>query len=146
MNNDEVFFSISSGANSVKVIPERFTYQDSNNAWDSNWITAYVEIKAGAFSGRYKADFRNIDFASLEKELKYLYNHLDSTATFDPLESYLKIIFKGDGLGHIEVFCEASDNPGWAPNSIDFYMHIDQTYIPQLISQLGLIVKEFPLK
>jgi len=145
MHDDKLLFSIETESSYIKIIPELFTYPNSNNGWDSSWITSFLEIKAGAFSGRYKADFRNHDFITLKKELEYLYDHLESSARFDPLESYLNITFRGDGLGHIEVFCEASDNPGTAPTSIEFYMSIDQTYLQSLIRQLDSIVNEFPL-
>jgi hypothetical protein len=87
----------------------------------------------------------SVDFAKFKNELEYLYDHLDSSATFEGLERYLTIILKGDGLGHLEGFCLASDKPGWMPNDLEFYLSIDQTYIPQLINQLGNIILEFPI-
>jgi len=145
METDELFFEISDGNNQVKVIPTNFIYPDAELEFDSYWLKSDVIVKAGTFSGSYEADFMSVDFAKFKNELEYLYNHLDSTATFEGLERYLKIILKGDGLGHLEGFCQASDKPGWMPNDLEFYLSIDQTYIPSLIRQLENIILKFPV-
>ena len=144
MEVNELFFEINDGNNQVKVTPKNFIYPNAEQVWDSYWLKSDVIIKAGAFSGNYEADFMSVDFAKFKKELEYLYDHLDSTATFEGLEQYLTITLKGDGLGHLEGLCQASDKPGWMPNDLEFYLNIDQTHIPGLIRQLDNIIKEFP--
>ena len=144
MDSEDVFFEIKGGGDFITVIAQKFSYQNSDDSWDRRWITAEVRIKAGAFSGRYGAQFMNVDFSAFKKELEYLYEHLDSSALFEDLDQYLKIKIKGDGLGHLEVFCKATDNPGYLENRLAFYITTDQTYIPQLIRQLERINKEFP--
>jgi len=54
----------------------------------------------------------SVDFRTFKKQLAYLYHHLAAPARFEGLESYLTIEIQGDGLGHLEVLCSASDNPG----------------------------------
>ena len=141
----ELFFEISDGNNQVKVIPKNFIYPDAELEFDSYWLKSDVIVKAGAFSGCYEADFMSVDFAKFKNELEYLYNHLDSTAIFEGSERYLKIVLNGDGLGHLEVFCQASNNPGWMPNDLEFFLSIDQTYIPPLLRQLENIILKFPV-
>jgi hypothetical protein len=143
MNGDEIFLEIIDNGDFIKVTPQGFTYPDTDNEWDSKWLRAEVQIKVGAFAGNYIGEFMNVDFFELRKHLTYLYDHLGSSFTFEPLESYLKLTFKGDGLGHIELFCQASDNPGWNASNFEFYLNIDQTFIPKLINQLDLIIEEY---
>jgi hypothetical protein len=145
MESEEVFFEIKAGGDYIRVIPSKLSYKNCDNPWDRNWLTAEVKVKAGAFFGQYEAQFMTVDFREFKKRLEYLYDHLESSAIFEDLEQYLKINIKGDGLGHLEVFCEASDNPGYMARHIMFYLSIDQTYIPQLISQLKEIDHEFPV-
>lgn len=142
---DELFFEINDGNNLVKVIPKKFIYPNAELVWDSYWLKATVIIRAGAFSGTYEADFMSVDFVKFKKELEHLYHNLNSTATFEGLERYLSITLNGDGLGHLEGFCHASDKPGWMQNDLEFYVNIDQTYIPKLIRQLENIISEFPI-
>jgi hypothetical protein len=87
-----------------------------------------------------------VDFRIFKSQLVYLYDNLNTTARFEGLESYLSINIKGDRIGHLEVFCEASDNSGWMASKFEFYLNIDQTYIQQLIRQLENIINEFPAK
>ncbi len=144
MELEEVFFEIKAGGDFIKVVPQEFSYKNSDHSWDRNWITTEVIIKAGGFSGHYGAQFMIVDFKEFKKQLEYSYDHLDKSAIFEDLERYLKINIKGDGLGHFEIFCEVSDNPGYLERQLAFYLSIDQTYIPQLIRQLDGIAREFP--
>jgi hypothetical protein len=143
METDKPYFEIKSDGDWIKVLTKGFSYPNSSDDYDSQWIKCYIDLKAGVFSANYKAEFMTVDFKQFKKGLEYLYEHLDRTAKFEGLEGYLKITLKGDGIGHMEVFCEASEQPGYHESTLSFYLDIDQTFIPQLIRQLDEIIDSF---
>ena len=113
--------------------------------WDANWINARVEIKARSFSGTYLAQLQTLDFSQFKKGVESLYANLEGITQFNSMEDWLKIIIRGDGIGHFDVECEACDIPGTG-NRLEFKMEIDQTEIPRLIDQLDDILTKFPVR
>ena len=146
METDRPYFEINSDGNWIKVLADGFSYPNSSDDYDSQWLKCYVDLKAGVFSANYKAEFMTTDFRKFKKELGYLYEHLDRTVRFEGLEGYLNITLKGDGIGHMEVFCEATERAGYQETTLSFYLDIDQTFIPKLIRQLDGILGSFNKK
>ncbi len=130
----------------LQIETTNYSYPDSNDFWDGNWINARIEIKVGGFQGDYKAQLRNVDFLDFRDGLERLYNKLDGFTNFYCLEDYLKIEVKGDGLGHFSADCIANDNPGIYGNCLEFTLEFDQTEIHGLTTMLDDILKEFPIK
>ncbi|MDB5154950.1 MAG: hypothetical protein JWR54_3701 [Mucilaginibacter sp.] len=88
MQASEIFLEIKDQTNWIKVSPKQFTYADADLAWDSNWIDTEVTTAAGRFSANYQAQFMSVECRTFKERLEYLYNHLDSSAKFEGLESY----------------------------------------------------------
>ena len=129
----------------LKVEVLNYLYPDKTDYWDANWLNTKIQIKVGAFSGNYFAQMQTIDFSGFEKELKRLYTDLNGVTQFYSIEDWLTLKFIGDGIGHFLVECLACDFPGTG-NTLKFDLEIDQTYIPELLNQLGNILKKYPLK
>ena len=104
-----------------------------------------ISVKAGPFSGKFKANLMTTDFEMFKNGIIELYNKLDGVATFYTLESQVDIKIMGDGIGHLTAQCEVIDNVG-VGNKLEFEIDFDQTQIPELINQLEKITKEFPVK
>ena len=133
-------------SNYLQIETTNYSFPDSNDFWDGNWINVRIEIKAGAFRGDYEAQLRNVDFLDFRDGLERLYNKLDGFTNFDCIEDYLKIKIKGDGLGHFTADCIANDDPGIYGNCLEFTLEFDQTEIHGLTKMLDDILKEFPIK
>lgn len=141
---DEIFFELNCEGNFIRVTPIEFINYNSELSWDKNWIKTKIEIKAGVFTGKYLGEFMTHDFVNFKKELQHLYANLNSSATFDGLEGYLKLTIKGDDLGHLDLTCIATDKPVDG-NELVSHLILDQTYIPALLRQLDEIIKAFPV-
>lgn len=114
---------------------------DPNDYW---WISGEVSVAAGAFSGRFPANFRSPDFPPLREQLEMLYRQLEGTAAFATLEEQLELQFVGDGLGHILIRGKARDLAGTG-NRLAFETEIDQTELPAIIAALRLVEIEYPV-
>jgi hypothetical protein len=143
MNEETIFFEISESGNFIRIDLIGFNHPNAELDWDKNWLKGLVKVKAGGFSGEFKADFMTVDFLSFKNELKKLYDKLNGVATFYTLESQVEIKIVGDGIGHLNAECEVMDNAGTG-NKLEFEINFDQTHIPKIITQLEKITNRFP--
>lgn len=145
MENDEPFFEIFDSGNFLRITPIRYKYYSASDDWDKNWLEVQIKVKAGAFSAVYKADLMTIGFKTLKDYFEYIYNHLSGEFQFENIEHCIKLNLKGDGIGHFEIDCTVTDEPGYLESSLSFYLSIDQTQIMPLVRQLDTIIAQFPI-
>lgn len=143
IDEETVFFEISGNGNFVKINLLGLSHPNAELDWDKNWVKGFVEVKAGAFSGGFDADFMTTDFANFRSELEELYNKLTGTATFSTLEDQVNIKIVGDGIGHLIAECYVMDIAGLG-SKLQFEVDFDQTYIPNVIRELEKIISRFP--
>ena len=143
MNEETTFFEISESGNFIRIELIDFSHPNAEMDWDANWLKGFVNVKAGGFSGEFKADFMTVDFESFKTELTKLYVNLNGIATFNTLESQVEIKIIGDGIGHLSAECEVMDYAGMG-NKLEFKINFDQTHIPKILEQLEKITNRFP--
>ena len=144
-DRQDISFEIFDSGNLVRLEPIELIKYDSGLDWDRNLVKTKVTLKGGKFSGQYVGDFMTVDFEKFKQELSKLYDNLNWTANFIDLEGYLNLKIIGDGLGHFEVNVLACGQPGIDGSQLTFKMSFDQTQIKELVYQLDLITKEYPI-
>jgi hypothetical protein len=107
------------------------------------WLSCELKIAVGAWSGSFDACLTTWDFPNFRQQLETLYDSLDGTAQFVTLEGQLEMIFTIDNRGHIVANCVAVDRVG-DDNRLSFRLEMDQSHLPQIISQLRDIEAAFP--
>ena len=143
MNEENIFLEIEESGDFIRIELIDFSHPNAELDWDKNWVSGFVNVKAGAFSGVFKADFMTVDFVSFKNKLAKLYDKLNGIATFHTLESQVEIKIVGDGIGHLKAECEVMDYAGTG-NKLVFEINFDQTHIPKILNQLEKITKKFP--
>lgn len=138
-------FEIFDAGDLIRLEPIQVYDDTSQLDWDRNWVRTKVTVKGGAFSGQYTADFISTDFELFKRDMKNLDKDFKGTAKLEPLEGQLVLNIKGDGLGHFEVKCTATDQPGYG-GTLTFTLSFDQTELGRLINELDKITKAFPIK
>ncbi|SRR5690606_25780648 len=141
----DIHFEIFDAGNLVRLEPIELIKYDSDIDWDQNWVKTKITVKGGNFSGHYPADILTVDFEKFQQELSQLYDNLKGTANFNDLEGFLELKIDGDGIGHFEVKVKACDHPGIYGSELTFKLTFDQTKLKELISQLDIITKQFPI-
>jgi len=141
----EPHFEIFDAGDILRLEPIQVYDDTSQLDWDRNWVKTKVTVKGGVFSGQFLADFMTTDFELFKRELIKLDKDFSGTAKLEPLEGQLLLNISGDGLGHFEVKCKATDQPGYG-GTLSFVFSFDQTELPRLISELDKITKAFPIK
>ncbi|MBO9682864.1 MAG: hypothetical protein J7502_09400 [Flavisolibacter sp.] len=135
-------FTIASNGDYIEIAVINYAYLNSQDTYDKNWLNVVITIKAGAFSGKFKAFFQTSDFVGLFRYLSEAYDNLSKEYKFTTLEEQLEIEFIGDGFGHINIDAVAQDQAGIG-NTLNFELRIDQTDVKTLIHQLDIILKEY---
>ncbi len=128
----------------VIVSPSRRERPHDTDYWDGNWVYATVTIAAGAFRGSFEAQFRADEFADFRDQLRPLYENLAGRAAFRPMEPWLLIEIKGDGMGHFHAACRADDRPATG-NALAFTIDFDETELPAILRGLDEICETFPV-
>lgn len=117
----------------------------SGEFYDDNWLSCEVDIRAGAFAGRYPASVLTADFDDLRQDLERLHRDLQGTASFEPMEHPLRIDFRCDGLGHVHATGIAMDQPGQG-QALHFSLSFDQTELGEALVGLQSIMQAFPVR
>lgn len=143
MIDENIYLEISGNGNFIRIELIGLSHESAELNWDKTWITGFVKLKAGGFSGEFKAEFMTIDFIQFQEELEFLYNNLSGNANFQTLEDQVEIKISGDGLGHLEAECVVMDSAGFG-NKLEFEIQFDQTFLPRITNQLKQITSKFP--
>jgi hypothetical protein len=117
----------------------------SGEYYDDNWLSCEIQVRAGAFRGKYQANFLTFELAGLLRDLERLYHDLKGSAVFEPMESQLDLKFSCDGLGHILTSCTAMDQAGIG-HSLHVSFSFDQTYLAKSLAELREVVHAFPAR
>jgi hypothetical protein len=112
--------------------------------FDANLLDTMVEVHVGGFGGTIAAEIRTDEFRSFRDELEQLFVKLDGSAQLYVLQGQINLNFQGDGLGHFKVRGSVTDRVG-VGNVLEFQLHLDQTFLPDLLAQLDEIDVEFPV-
>jgi hypothetical protein len=111
---------------------------------DGNWIDCELEVAAGAFRGRLRADLRSEEFHAFLEDMEALSRALEGSASFDTMEGCLAFALTGDGHGHVRVSGEAVD-PADAGNRLIFDFAIEPACLPDICQSLGYFLAAFPV-
>lgn len=140
----KLFFEIFDAGDIIRFEPVQLSNPGAELDWDRSWVKTIVTVKGGVFKGQYIAEFTTIDFELFRQQLKKLDSDFNASATFEPLEQQLVLQIKGDGLGHFEVYCEATPESHLG-QQLTFSLGFDQTEIKSLVGQLDTITRKFPI-
>jgi hypothetical protein len=111
---------------------------------DGNWLDCVAEIAAGDFRGRVSGVIRAEEIEQFQQDLSRLYEHLKGKAVFETLEGWINVCIAGDGRGHLEARGQLCDNLA-AENTLDFCLHLDQSYLPTALGQMRATLAEYPV-
>lgn len=113
--------------------------------YDDNWLFCEVSVHAGAFRGKFNANFLTSELAHLLQGLAKLHQQLSGEYSFEPMEGQLLLKAKCDSLGHLEIEGEAMDQAG-VGHTLSFSLSLDQTYLSETLRQLSDVALAFPVR
>jgi len=121
-------------------------HSDSDNYYDTNWLSCNISTKVGCFIGEVKSDIclRTDEFQRFLVDLESLYDSLKGKAEYSTMEDWIKIEMSGDGQGHIKTKGFVIDKH-CDGNRLDFTINLDQTNLPKIIKDLKELLEKYPV-
>ncbi len=139
----ECTVSFASRGDNVTIRVSGYLFPDAEHARDANALTGTVNIRAGAFSGSYRAMFHTWDFAELRGHLATMQDDLRGEARFDTLEHLLEMVFRGDGRGDFTIAGKCTDDPAYG-NRLLFELAVDRAQLKAALAQLDAVLRAYP--
>jgi hypothetical protein len=133
------------GAQHILIRPLSRSTPGLFDAWDGNGIDCEVEIAAGSFQGRFRADIRSDEFHTFLEQIDALSAASDSTASLTSMEGQLAVSLSGDGGGRVRVAGEAVDVVG-AGNRLQFGFEVELASVSEIARSLDHLLAAFPVK
>src|SRR3989441_8155558 len=121
---------------------------DQSDYWDGNWLTAWVEVAAGPFRGKYLADLRAEEFVHFRDQLQTLYEDREAPpAEFESMEPWLRFeVHRSDRLGHLRVSGRAQTHPFFDSHNVFYFvLELEQGFLEATLDELGKVIEEFPV-
>jgi hypothetical protein len=99
------------------------------------WLPAEVQVHCDGWRGAFNTEFMRGELHRLALELRRLRETLKRETRFDPLEGQLRLVFEGDGKGHIKLRGKAV-NIRHSSTFLNFEIELDQSYLENIIRGL----------
>lgn len=118
---------------------------DAQDYDDGNWLNASVHIAISGFRAEFPYAARASDLANFLSELSALYSSMRGTAKYHSLEEDIILDGRIDEIGGIEWSCVAQ-HPHGIGAKLEFRFRADQSYLPDLVSQLTEVLSKYPVR
>jgi hypothetical protein len=115
------------------------------DTWDGNGIDCEIEIAAGSFQGRFRADIRSDECHTFLEQIDALTAALDGTASLTSMEGQMALSLTGAENGRIRVVGEAVDIVG-VGNRLQFGFEVEHAALSEISRSLEHLLAAFPVK
>jgi hypothetical protein len=115
------------------------------DASDANGIDCEIEIAAGSFQGRLRADVRSEEFQTFLEQAEGLSVAVEGTASLTAIEGQLALSLSADGIGGIRLVGEAVDLTG-PGNRLQFGFDVGQGALDEITRSVASLLAAFPVK
>ena len=140
----EVHFDGEDGSK-LSIIIFGYSYPQSEDYWDGNWIRVDVNVRITGFSGNMSGHIRLEELQDLVTILQHIHGNLSGTAIFSTTEEWIGFEIKIGKLGEVHIRGFLQDY--WSQhNVLSFVIRSDQTYLLSPIKQLKAILTRFPIR
>jgi hypothetical protein len=134
----------SRGGDHIALRPLCRSNPGATDYWDGNWLKVAVDVRTGAFRGKYVADLRVEEFRDFREQVVVLHESLKGEAALNSMEAWVSVRLAADRLGHLNAQCEVRDQPGMGSRLL-FTLDLDQSFIPTMVTALDDVIRSYPL-
>jgi hypothetical protein len=120
-------------------------FPEANDFWDGNWLNVQARVQAPGASVEARGAFvRAPEIAKFVEELEALNSNLVGEAVLCCIEPTLRIVIRGDALGHLAA--EVMITPDHMTQSHEFRFDLDQTYLGPLLDGCRHVLSNWPIR
>lgn len=131
------------GKAAVTIDVQGRTHPDARLPCDREWVRTRVKVVLPGYRVFFDGDMRTCELPPFLSDLKRMNESLRGSAELTTLEEFLELRGKMDELGHIE-WSGRIRYPVGIGATLTFEFRGDQSYLPELISELEGLCKAFP--
>ena len=130
----------------LKLKIDGYHFPDTTDYWDANWllVTAEIDSPGQAWVRATGPLIMTAELGRFRDETKRMYEKLDGQAELKTLEPELKITLSYKNSG--AIIAEIELTPDHMTQDHRFIVGLDQSYLPQIISQIASILERFPVR
>jgi hypothetical protein len=137
-------FSIKGNQEIVTIDVQSRTYPHSDEYWDGNWINSTIEVVVPGYRAYFCGELRTDEIFQFLQDLKEMYNSLSGFAKLNSMEGLIELYAEINPLGKLQ-WTGKTTYPIGIGNTLEFRLCNDQSFVPNLISELQLVMKQFPV-
>jgi len=120
-------------------------FPKSEDYWDGNWVNVTARCQSDGSSVHVSGPFLHLpELLAWRSACDRLYQSLRGEANLETKEPELAVKLTGDGLGHVSI--EVCITPNVMNQRHTFRFHIDQTLLPDLVSQIDGVLEKYPVR
>ncbi|MBD1877338.1 hypothetical protein [Coleofasciculus sp. FACHB-T130] len=117
---------------------------DTDDYWDRTWINSEIEIILPGYHANFFGDIRTEEIFSFLEQLKEMSQTLSGVAELNTMEGLMNLKAEMNNLGHIQ-WNGKTTYPIGNGNTLTFNFSNDQSFLANLITELQMIKKHFPI-
>jgi len=140
----EMQFTLAAGGDGITVELLAYENRVPENENDANWLDSVVKIRAGPFSGAFKAALTTYDLASLHQQLQKALASLSGTVNFKSTEEGLSLTVQFDRAGRASVVGVAQ--PRRSQAALHFRLDTDQSALTRTLCEVEAVLRGFPVR
>jgi hypothetical protein len=122
-----------------------YSYLESSDYWDGNWINVNVYYKSGISEVSIKGDFLHLTEIDLfMNDCKKVLSGETNVITLPTMENNLQLSLMMNLMGQISGEIVLSSND--MKEKHEYEINIDQSYLPEIMKQCESVLLKFPIK
>ena len=119
-------------------------YSTASDSYSANWLNAHLKALIPGFEVSFDLDILTVNIQSFMHELKKMHKTLTGSAELSAVEGEIHLRGTISKTGHI-IWETGLTYPTGIGAKLSFEFESNQSYLPQLISELDAVLKEFPV-
>jgi hypothetical protein len=134
----------SRSTNFVELAVSGYEFPDITDGSDADWLVGMLHGAGGPYRGADRFTIETQELERLRTEFARLYEELGGGFEFEPIEPYVQLRVKGDGLGHFRVSVQLNAEPLLVGPALHYEISLDQAEIPAIVAALDALDARFP--
>ncbi len=140
-----MMFCVNSNGTKVTIDILHRNCPDSDDYWDGNWLNANIKVSLPGYQASFNGDIRTDEVRAFLEGCKKMDQTLSGSVKFSSMEEIIELNGEIDRTGQIE-WSGKTTYPVGTGATLTFKFLSDQSFLETLISELELIMSQFPVK
>lgn len=122
-------------------------YPDMHDFWDGNWLAATARCEGNGSKIKVTGAFLHLgELKKWKQELEQFQRTLKGCVELPTIEPTLSVKIESQGSATGQLTCEVALTGDQISERHRYMFSTDQSYLPGLISQLGSVLHDYPIR